>query len=171
MRAEAGIARWSLAAIIVFGAPISTAGAVQPEPAIAPASATATTGAVHDGSHDFDFPIGDWKAPVRVLRDRLNRSNDRVVYEGTSKHKKLLDSNANFEDFDAFSTQLNKRNKGQTLRLYNPETRQWSINLLDVDQGTPGLPPVTGEFAGKSGEFYNQDTYKGAGNLRAPCVA
>jgi hypothetical protein len=63
--------------------------------------------------------------------------------------------------FDAYSTQLNKRNKGQTLRLYNPETRQWSIYLVDVDQGTLGLPPVIGEFVGKRGEFYNQDTYKG----------
>ncbi len=64
-------------------------------------------------------------------------------------------------DFDAFSAQLNKRNKGQTLRLYNPETHQWSTYLVDVDQGTLGLPPVIGEFVDKRGEFFNQDTYKG----------
>ena len=28
-----------------------------------------------DGSHDFDFLIGDWKAHVRRLPDRLNNSN------------------------------------------------------------------------------------------------
>jgi hypothetical protein len=27
-----------------------------------------------DGSHDFDFLIGDWKAHVRRLPDRLNNS-------------------------------------------------------------------------------------------------
>jgi hypothetical protein len=30
--------------------------------------------------------------------------------------------NANFEEFDAYGVQLHKSNKGQTLRLYSPET-------------------------------------------------
>jgi hypothetical protein len=47
------------------------------------------------------------------------------------------------------------------LRLYNPETRQWSIYLVDVDQGTLALPPVVGEFHGNRGEFYDQEQYKG----------
>jgi hypothetical protein len=117
-----------------------------------------------DGSHDFDFVIGSWKAHVRVLRNRLNHSispDDWVTYDGTSVHRKLLDSNANFEEFDAYSEQLHKRNKGQALRLYNPATREWSIYMVDVDEGTLGLPPVIGHFTGKRGEFYNQDTYKG----------
>ena len=29
-----------------------------------------------DGSHDFDFLIGDWKAHVRCLPERLAGSND-----------------------------------------------------------------------------------------------
>ena len=75
---------------------------------------------LRDGSHDFDFLIGNWKAHVRVLPDRLTGSSNWVEYNGISNHKKLLDSNANFEQFDAYSAQLKKRNKGQTLRLYNP---------------------------------------------------
>src|SRR5690242_11652575 len=35
-----------------------------------------------DGSHDFDFLIGNWKAHVRRLPDRLNNSNVWVEYEG-----------------------------------------------------------------------------------------
>ena len=35
-----------------------------------------------DGSHDFDFLIGDWKAHVRRLPDRLNNSNVWVEYDG-----------------------------------------------------------------------------------------
>ena len=62
---------------------------------------TASAVSQRDGSHDFDFLIGNWKAHVRVLRDRLNGSNDWVEYEGISNHKKLLDSNTNFLiDFD-----------------------------------------------------------------------
>jgi hypothetical protein len=35
-----------------------------------------------DGSHDFDFLIGDWKAHVRRLPDRLNGSDTWDVYDG-----------------------------------------------------------------------------------------
>jgi hypothetical protein len=124
----------------------------------APAAAAA---APRDGSHDFDFLIGNWKAHVRVLPDRLNGSTAWVEYDGISNHKKILDSNANLEEFNVYSKQLKKRNKAQTLRLYNPATHQWSIYLFDIDEGTLNLPPVIGGFTGKRGEFYNQDTYKG----------
>ena len=53
-----------------------------------------------DGSHDFDFLIGNWKAHVRRLPDRLVGSNTWIEYNGISNHKKLLDSNANFEEFE-----------------------------------------------------------------------
>ena len=89
-----------------------------------------------DGSHDFDFLIGDWKAHVRRLPDRLNNSNVWVEYDGISNHHKILDSNSNFEEFDVTSTDKKLRIKAQTLRLYNPTTRQWSIYLLDVNEGT-----------------------------------
>jgi hypothetical protein len=121
-----------------------------------------------DGSHDFDFLIGDWKAHVRRLQNRLNYSTnpkDWVTYDGISNHKKVLDSNANFEEFDVYSKELRKRNRGQTLRLYNPTTRQWSIYLVDVDAGTIDLPPVIGHFEGKRGEFYNQDFFEGRAKL------
>jgi hypothetical protein len=114
-----------------------------------------------DGSHDFDFLIGDWKAHVRRLPDRLNNSNVWVEYEGISNHHKLLDSNANFEEFDVTSTDKKLRIKAQTLRLYNPASRQWSIYLVDLDNGTLDTPPVVGEFSGKRGEFYHQESLKG----------
>jgi len=114
-----------------------------------------------DGSHDFDFLIGDWKAHVRRLPDRLNNSNVWVEYDGISNHKKLLDSNANFEEFDVTSTDKKLRIKAQTLRLYNPTSRQWSIYLVDLDNGTIGLPPVVGSFTGNRGEFYDQEDFKG----------
>src|SRR5208283_5310517 len=94
-----------------------------------------------DGSHDFDFIIGDWQAHVRRLPDRLVGSNVWVEYDGISNHKKLLDSNANFEEFDVSSPDKKLRIKAQTLRLYNSESHQWSIYLVDLDKGTLGLPP------------------------------
>jgi hypothetical protein len=114
-----------------------------------------------DGSHDFDFLIGNWKARVRRLPDRLVGSNVWIEYNGISNHKKLLDSNANFEEFEVDSPEKHLHIKGQTLRLYNPDSHQWSIYLLDLDKGVLSVPPVVGEFYGNRGEFYDQEQYKG----------
>lgn len=124
-------------------------------------STAVLAGPQRDGSHDFDFLIGDWKAHVRRLPDRLVGSNTWIEYDGISNHKKILDSNANFEEFDVRSAEKNLRIKAQTLRLYNPESHQWSIYLVDVDKGTLGLPPVVGQFEGNRGEFYDQEDWKG----------
>lgn len=126
-----------------------------------PAPASASTATPADGSHDFDFLIGDWKAHVRRLPERLKGSNVWVVYDGISNHKKLLDSNANFEEFDVATSDKKLRIKAQTLRLYNPESHQWSIYLVDLDKGTLDIPPVVGQFNGKRGEFYNQQIWEG----------
>ena len=40
-----------------------------------------------DGSHDFDFLIGNWKAHVRRLPDRLVGSTKWIEYDGISNHK------------------------------------------------------------------------------------
>ena len=113
-----------------------------------------------DGSHDFDFLIANWKAHVRRLPDRLNNSKIWVEYDGISNHKKLLDSNANFEEFDVTSTDKKLRIKAQTLRLYNPTSRQWSIYLVDVDNGTLGLPPVVGQLPAIAASFSIRKTSK-----------
>jgi hypothetical protein len=114
-----------------------------------------------DGSHDFDFLIGDWKAHVRRLPDRLNNSNVWVEYDGISNHHKLLDTNANFEQFEVTSTDKKLHIKEQTLRLYNPASHQWNIYGVDLDNGTLGVPPVVGSFTENRGEFFNQQQYKG----------
>jgi hypothetical protein len=114
-----------------------------------------------DGSHDFDFLIGAWKAHVRTLPDRLVGSTTWIDYNGISNHKKILDSNANFEEFEVDSPASHRHIKAQTLRLYNPVSHQWSIYLVDVDKGTLDIPPVVGQFDGKRGEFHDQEDYKG----------
>ena len=124
-------------------------------------SATEPAAAARDGSHDFDFLIGDWKAHVRRLPDRLVGSTQWIEYDGISRHKKILDSNANFEEFEVNGHEKGQHIKAQTLRLYNPDSHQWSIYLLDVDKGSLPMPPMIGEFTGRRGEFYDQEDYKG----------
>jgi hypothetical protein len=74
----------------------------------------------HDGAHDFNFLIGNWKAHVRRLPDRLNGSDTWGIYDGMSNHKKLLGSNANFEESEVDSPTKHLHTKAQTLRLCNP---------------------------------------------------
>jgi hypothetical protein len=123
--------------------------------------ASAQPPAPHDGAHDFDFLIGDWKAHVRRLPERLTGSTEWVEYDGISNHRKLFGSNSNLEEFEVDSPGKHLHIKAQTLRLYDPVSRQWSIYLVDVDNGTLGLPPVVGKFTGKRGEFFDQEAYKG----------
>jgi hypothetical protein len=132
----------------------------QPQPS-QPSTVSAQPSPLRDGAHDFDFLIGNWKAHVRRLPDRLVGSTTWVEYDGISNHKKLLDSNANFEEFEVDNPEKHLHIKGQTLRLYNPDSHQWSIYLLDLDKGTLNLPPVVGQFNGNRGEFYDQEQYKG----------
>src|SRR5579864_1575709 len=117
-----------------------------PQQASPSSGASAQTLPLRDGAHDFDFLIGDWKAHVRRLPDRLVGSTKWVEYDGISNDHKLLDSNANFEEFEVRNA-AGDHLKGQTLRLYNAETRQWSIWLLDVNGGTLSGPPQVGQFA------------------------
>ena len=143
----------------MFGKLLGMALLLAGGPAPAGPASQVQASAQRDGAHDFDFLIGDWKAHVRRLPERLVGSHAWVEYDGISNHKKLLDSNANFEEFEVRGAAGHL--KGQTLRLYNPESRQWSIYLVDLDKGTLGLPPVVGGFTGNRGEFYDQETWKG----------
>ena len=150
--------------VLCFANPWWVNAQQSPTPAASASSSLETTAKFapdRDGSHDFDFLIGDWKAHVRRLPERLVGSKTWVEYTGISNHKKLLDSNANFEQFEVDSPKVHLHIKGQTLRMYNRESHQWSIYLIDLDKGTLDLPPVVGQFTGNRGKFYNQQDWKG----------
>jgi hypothetical protein len=50
--------------------------------------------------------------------------------------------------------------EGLSLRLYNPESHQWSIYWSNSKDGALGTP-MTGQFRDGRGEFFDQETYKG----------
>ena len=131
------------------------------QPAAAQAPAVPAAAPLHDGAHDFDFLIGRWKAHVKRLPERLVGSTAWIEYDGVSEHRKILGSNANLEEFEVDSPARHLHIHAQTLRLYNPETHQWSIYLLDLEKGELNLPPVVGSFANGRGEFYDQEMWKG----------
>lgn len=111
--------------------------------------------APRDGNRDFDFEIGSWKTQLKRRLRPLTGSNEWVEYEGTSIVTKVLGGRANLVELDVKGTA--GRIEGMSLRLYNPEARQWSLNFSNVRSGTLS-PPVIGEFKNGRGEFYGADT-------------
>jgi hypothetical protein len=111
-----------------------------------------------DGQHDFDFEIGSWKIHLSRLKDRLAGSTTWVKFDGTSVTRKVWNGRANLEEFETDSQ--TDHIEGLTLRLYNPQSRQWSIYWANGKDATLGQPMI-GEFKNGRGEFYDQEPWKG----------
>jgi hypothetical protein len=108
-----------------------------------------------DGQRDFDFEIGTWKTHVSRRLHPLSGSTEWVELDGTSVVRKLLDGRANLVELDIAGP--SGRITGVSLRLYNPEARQWSLNYSSIGAGTLSAP-LFGEFRNRRGEFFGQDT-------------
>ena len=119
-----------------------------------------------DGQYDFDFEIGTWKTKLSRLRNPLQNprqspnpgSKDWVEYEGTSIVRKVWDGRANLVELDVEGPA--GRIQGLSLRLYNPASRQWSLNFANLRTGTLS-PPTIGGFKDGRGEFYAQEMLDG----------
>jgi hypothetical protein len=124
------------------------------------ASATAVqqAPAPRDGQHDFDFEIGTWKTHVSRLLHPLTGSKTWVELEGTSVVRKVWNGRANLVELDIEGP--SGRIEGLSPRLYNPESRQWSLNFANSSTGVLTQPTV-GEFKNGRGEFFSQETLNG----------
>jgi len=111
-----------------------------------------------DGQRDFDFEIGTWKTSLKRLLNPLTGSTKWVEYEGTTVVRKVWEGNANLVELDVSGPAGNI--KALSLRLYNPESRQWSLNFANIKGGVMAVPTI-GEFKNGRGEFYNQETLNG----------
>jgi hypothetical protein len=111
-----------------------------------------------DGQHDFDFEIGTWKTHLERLVHPLTGSKTWVEYEGTTVVKKVWDGRANLVELVADGPAGHF--EGLNLRLYNPQSHQWSLNFASSAGGTLTQPTI-GEFNGAHGEFFDQETLNG----------
>jgi len=149
-----GIGALVCAALLTGAAPAAEPGAAA-APAAGAAPAVATP---RDGQNDFDFDIGVWKTHLKRLMHPLTGSTTWVELDGTTVVRKIWDGKANLAELetDAASGHL----QVISLRLYDPQARQWSLNTANVKVGTLGVPTV-GEFKNGRGEFYDQETFNG----------
>jgi hypothetical protein len=111
-----------------------------------------------DGQHDFDFEIGKWKTHLRRLLHPLTGSTTWVEYQGTTVVRKVWRGRANLVELDVNGPAGHL--EALSLRLYNPESRQWSLNFANSKGGTLGQPTI-GEFKNGRGEFFDQETFNG----------
>jgi hypothetical protein len=120
--------------------------------------APAVRAAERDGQHDFDFEIGTWKTHLSRLLHPLTGSKTWTEMEGTSVVRKVWDGRANLVELVADGPAGHF--EGLSLRLYNPQSHQWSLNFANSGNGAL-VPPTIGQFRNGRGEFYSQDTFNG----------
>lgn len=111
-----------------------------------------------NAQHDFDWEFGTWKTQLKRRLRPLSGSQDWVEYEGTTTVRKVWNGRANLVELDV--TGPAGRIEALSLRLYNPEARQWSLNFSNIAGGTMAIPTI-GEFKDGRGEFYAQETLGG----------
>ena len=107
---------------------------------------------------DFDFLTGRWKIRNRKLKTRLNDDDQWVEFDATCECRQILNGYGNV---DQFITEFDGVPfEGMSLRLFNPQTRLWSIYWADSNLVTLDVPQV-GSFDGDIGMFYAKDFHAG----------
>jgi hypothetical protein len=124
----------------------------------APGTGVQRNSTERDGRQDFDFEIGVWKTHLSRLLRPLTGSTTWVEYEGTSVVRKVWNGRANLVELVADGP--SGHFEGLSLRLYNPQSRQWSLNFASSQSGALSQPAI-GAFKNGRGEFFNQETYNG----------
>jgi hypothetical protein len=112
----------------------------------------------NDGRNDFDFLIGTWKVHHRRLKERLKGSTEWEEFEGETVDRKILNGIGNQDE------NILHRKTGSvhaiSLRLFNPESTEWSIYWSTNLTGTLDVPMIGG-FKDGRGEFYSQEVFEG----------
>jgi hypothetical protein len=107
------------------------------------------------GASDFDFLFGSWHIVNKRLISRLTHAQDWEEFPAHHACRPILGGVGNTEEFrpvwpgrEGF--------EGGSLRLFNPETRLWSIYWID-NVRCAIFPPVVGCFTDGVGEFFGDD--------------
>ena len=126
--------------------------------ALAAAIATAAPPVPRDGQSDFDFVFGRWKIHNRRLQKPLSGSTTWYEFEGASVARPIWGGKAHVDEYEAESP--SGRIQGMTVRLYDPQSKQWTIYWANAAKGAFDVPMV-GAFRDGVGAFYDQETYEG----------
>ena len=111
-----------------------------------------------DGRSDFDFFIGSWTVQNRRLTERLAGSDQWEEFEATSVARHVLGGLGNVDRI-VFGGPWTGQ-EGMTVRLYDPEAREWSLHWADNTSGRL-FTRLVGSFRDGIGTFYAQEAFRG----------
>jgi len=138
----------------------TTAGALANVAPPASRKSQESTSLERGGQHDFDFGIGTWKVHLSRLLHPLTGSQTWMEYEGTSVVRKVWGGRANLAELEVASPAAHAHIEGLSLRLYNPQSHQWSVYFANSRDGILGSPMI-GQFKNGGGEFFDQEEFDG----------
>jgi hypothetical protein len=111
-----------------------------------------------DGRADFDFFIGSWKIQHRCLREWLKGSTSWEAFGGTSIARKILGGLGHIEEYTL--EHASGATEGMVVRLFDPQTQQWSVYEADDRNGFDPRP-VIGAFKDGCIEGYSYEPWEG----------
>lgn len=111
-----------------------------------------------DGQHDFDWELGSWNVKISRLQKPLTGSTIWTELNGTVVCRKIWDGKANLAEVTVNNP--SGRLEFLALRLYNPQSGQWTNTFSGVNSGALGVP-MYGGFKNGRGEFYDQEEFNG----------
>jgi hypothetical protein len=112
----------------------------------------------HNGRHDFDFRPGRWHIENERLLERLQGCTEWEHFPASSTGWLILDGIGNMDDF--VTEDWRPGFIGMSLRLFNPQTKLWSIYWMSNQTGKLE-PPVVGGFKDGIGIFEGDDVLEG----------
>jgi hypothetical protein len=104
----------------------------------------------HDGRHDFDFFHGRWQVHNRRLKVRHAGSDQWDEFAATLDCRPILDGLGNIDEYRGADVH------GISLRLFDPQTQQWSDRWANARDGALGAPAL-GSFTNGVGHFVGRD--------------
>lgn len=108
---------------------------------------------------DFDFLEGEHSVHHKKLKERLTGSRQWIEFDGRHTLERVLEGRGNLEQH--FMQDNNGQHvEGIALRLFDPQTRLWSIHWSDSRNCKLDVP-VVGSFDGPVGYFYASDHFQG----------
>jgi hypothetical protein len=114
----------------------------------------AITASETSSKNDFDYLIGNWNIRNRTLKEPLAGSDEWEEFDATQEFRLIL---LGLGNVDIFHCELDgKPFEGLTVRLFDPQTRLWTIywadsNAMTLDDGK------VGSFDGDEGEFFGRE--------------
>ena len=110
---------------------------------------------------DFNFLLGDWQVQNKRLKACLADSDDWIEFPATLEGSRALLHG--FVIIEQYIAEFDGEPfEGVSIRMYNPETEQWTIYWMDTNRHEM-VKQVVGAFKDETGEFcgYGEELYMG----------